>query len=224
MNNQYKIFLMNTFLFDGLSNDERMRLINILPVIKVQYFRGDVIYSPSGFERRIGFVYDGECAVTSPSSQDSQVTFNRLKAGASFGVTTLFSEKNEFPTVVLAKTNCSVLFIEFEQIQQLIEQNKQIALNIMRFMTNRIEFLNERIASFSAGTVERKLVAYILENIKRTDELEFCFNKKQCAEALGCGRASLYRALDILVSEELITLSKNKIIINDRTGLERKQK
>ena len=65
----------------------------------------------------------------------------------------------------------------------------------------------------------KKLIRLSLK--KKHNLLEFEFNKKKSAEALNCGRASLYRAIDALRSSGLITLADKKIIINDPEGLER---
>ena len=94
-------------------------------------------------------------------------------------------------------------------------------MNIIEFLTEKINFLNDKIAAFSGGSVEEKLASHILLLSKKNNSLEFDFNKKKSAEALNCGRASLYRAISALESAGYISLDNKKIIINDPEGLER---
>jgi len=56
---------------------------------------------------------------------------------------------------------------------------------------------------------------------RKYESAVFDFNKKKSAEALNCGRASLYRALASLESEGYISFESKKINIIDLEGLER---
>ena len=88
-------------------------------------------------------------------------------------------------------------------------------------MANRINFLNERISTYSGGSCEEKLASYIIYLSKQTQCLEFEFNKKRGAEAIGCGRASLYRAIAYLTNSGAIISDDKKIIIKNISILER---
>ena len=106
----------------------------------------------------------------------------------------------------------------------MIEKNHIISLNVIGFLTERITFLNDRIAAFSGVSVEEKLVNYILGLRKRYGSDEFEFNKKRSAEAISCGRASLYRAMDSLANAGYVSFDNKKVYILDQQGLERMSK
>ena len=94
-------------------------------------------------------------------------------------------------------------------------------LNIIKFLAKKINFLNDKIAAFSGGKIEEKLAKYLLGLKKKYGSSKFDFNKKKSAEALNCGRASLYRAIDALEKGGFISLDNKKINIIDPEGLER---
>ena len=216
----YSSFLKKTFLF---KNVEEEVIDVILRPIKVEckdYAKGDVIYSPDVFEKMIGFVIHGECLV-SRQSGDSTVPLNTIRENDSFGITAVFSSRDSFPTVITAKSSCSILFLSEHSLRSIVKKNPQLSMNIIEFLTEKINFLNDKIAAFSGGSVEEKLASHILLLSKRNNSLEFDFNKKKSAEALNCGRASLYRAISALESAGYISLDNKKIIINDPEGLER---
>lgn len=224
MKEEHITLLSNTFLFKGMERDACVELLRSLPSELFTFSKGDVIYSPSEFKRRIGFVAEGECLISRLSSSGHNVPLNTAKVGDSFGITSVFSASDEFPTVITAKTFCSIIFIDSEILIQLIKEKWIISLNVINFLTERIEFLNERIAAFSGMSVEEKLISHILSLHKRYGSLEFGFNKKRSAEAISCGRASLYRAMDTLSSEGFVKFDNKKIYILDLKGLERMSK
>ncbi len=223
MEKEYILFLTSTFLFDKIPYEKVSTILDPIRPELVKFKRGNIIFSPSEHEKKLAFIYDGECTVIKPDNSGSTITFNRLKKGGTFGITTIFSNNKMFPTTVRASTNCSVLFIDYGDLMSIIEKNSDVSINIMKFMTTRIEYLNQRVASFSSGSVEKKLAAYLLEQMKKYNSLQFHFNKKQSAEAIGCGRASLYRAAKSFETLELINIEKNEINIIDPIGLERKK-
>ena len=217
---EYTTFFQSTFLFAGIDSKSIDALISSADVEQKSYLKGDVIYSPDDFGRKIGFVYKGECTV-SRHSGGTAIPLNTAGKYESFGILTCFSERDEFPTAVTAKTSCTVLFIYAEKVRAIMEQNHLISFNVIKFLTKKIVFLNDKIAAFSGGSIEEKLAGYLLGLRKKHGALEFDFNKKKSAEALNCGRASLYRAIDSLVEGGYISLDNKKIIINDPEGLER---
>ena len=212
--------LLHSFLFRGIDEEAATRSINAFRISEQIFAKGAVIFAPHKFERKIGFVTSGECLISRPSS-GQPIPINVVKAGESFGITTVFSDSDEFPTLITAKSRCSIFFIDSADLINIMQSNNAVSLNVIKFLTRRIEFLNGRIAAFSATNVEEKLINYVLTLYKRYGTTEFPFNKKQSAEAMSCGRASLYRAMDSLSSRGLVRFDSKKIYITDPNGLER---
>ena len=212
--------LKGTFLFSGFSDVEYN--------LAKQYFlgeartfeRGEVIYSPSVYERKIGFVVSGECEVRRSRQDGSRVTLNTISRGGSFGISAVFSDE-DFPTVIYAKKRSSVVFITRDELLDLMGRFPAVSLNIIRFQNDRIAFLNKKIETFSAGSVEERVACYILGEYKKLGTVELPLNRMKTADALGVGRASLYRALDSLADSGIISLDTKKIVITDLEGLER---
>ncbi len=223
MKNNVNNFLKNVFLFNGLSEDVKCEILAKLSYECKSYMRGEVIYSPTGFSKKIGFVLSGECVAMRAREEHSSVPLNTIGVGASFGIVAAFSKNDEFPTEIVAKKNTEILFISQDEISRLMEAHHEISMSIIEFLTEKIKFLNKKIATFSSDSVVEKLASYLLMKEERLGEV-FPFNCKAGAEAINSGRASLYRALTTLTNEKLIKLENKKIYIIDRIGLERKTK
>lgn len=165
----------------------------------------------------------GEFEVCRIKHDGGRVKLNTLSRGQSFGISTIFSEE-DFPTVIYAIRRAEVVFITRDELLALIDAIPAIALNIIKFQNDRIAFLNKKIETFSAGSVEEKLACHIFSEYKKCGEHELPLNRMKTAEKLGVGRASLYRALDSLVESGIIKLETKKIYIIDPIGLERMTK
>ena len=213
-------FYSKLFIFYGLTNFEIESCISLTAPFFREFSRGEIIYSKESDEKMIGFVFSGKCEVYR-GTEGKVVSLNILDSGCSFGIASLFSEDNSFPTRVRAISKCSVMFMTRGDIFKLIEYNYKISFNIMRFLTDRICFLNNKIATFSSQNVEKKLANYILSEYCRQKKTEIPFNCKKSAEAISAGRASLYRAIDCLVREGVIAFESKRINIIDLEGLER---
>ena len=185
--------------------------------------RGEIIYSPDSYQRKIGFVISGQCEVCRIKHDGGRVALNSLTRGDSFGIAAVFSEE-DFPTVVYAKKRTEIAFITRDELLRLIDAFPSVALNIIKFQNNRIAFLNKKIETFSAGSVEERLACYLLNECARRDSDIFPLNRKKTSEILGVGRASLYRALDTLAESQIISFDSKNNVICDRKGLERIKK
>ena len=113
-------FLSEVFLFDGMNKNQIRNAIGIISPIITEYERKNEIYSPSSYERRLGFIIRGECRVDRIRHDGVLVRLNVLKKGNSFGVVSVFADEEEFPTKITATKNTTVLYISKADIERLI--------------------------------------------------------------------------------------------------------
>ena len=97
-------------------------------------------------------------------------------------------------------------------------------MNLIRFLSGRIDFLNEKVAMLCGASAERKLSCYLYQQYQAQNSLDLLFKPKITAERINVGRASLYRALSSLAEQEIIQISDKKIIIKKLDELERMSK
>ena len=214
-----KEYIKQTFLFEGLNNTETESLIEGLTYNVSEYSRGDIIYSPESFSSEVGFVLSGECEVLQHTCDGGKVILNTLRAKDSFGILAVFRD-GVFPTEVYAKRRCEVLFISKEELLKLIGRSPNVALNIIKFLAERVGFLNSRLETTTLGTVDKKLASYLLSFAKEAGKDSFALNFKRCSETICAGRASVYRSINSLRNRGYIE-AENKIIkILDKEKME----
>lgn len=210
--------LSKTFLFSGLKKDEISNLL-INKKMEISHFtRGDIIYCCDDKEKKIGFVLSGSCEVRKKKSSSGEALLNTLSTSDSFGILSVFSNE-KFPTQIFASKNCDILFFTKQEIDEYVNSSSQIATNLVNFLVDRISFLNEKIAILSSTRVEERLTQYLLLESKRYNSDTFYFNITKTSDAINAGRASVYRAVEVLQSEGQIMLIDKKTIKINQTLL-----
>lgn len=214
-------FLSSTFMFDGLEDEQLLSIAKKSALELCSFEGGEKIFTPEDFQCKIGFVVSGACDVKKVRDGKVGLPLNRLSKGDSFGILTIFSGTEKYPTEISATKKSTVLFIPKSDVVTLIEKYPKIAKNIICFLSERINFLNDKISTFSAENVEQKLAKHLMLEAKKQSSSVLALNHKKTAEIINSGRASLYRAIDALTAKGLIKTENKKIIIADPEGLER---
>ena len=169
------VFLSKVFLFKNLSEESLREILSKTNTQIKKYSRKEEIYSPSSYESNLCFIINGECSVERIKCDGGSLPLNTLRPCQSFGIMTILSPDGEFPTRVIAKKETEILLISKDDTLRLINSYPAVAMNVIRFLSQKISFLNEKVATFSSPTVEEKLSNYILSEYKKSGKREICF-------------------------------------------------
>ena len=186
---------------------------------EIKTFRqGDEIFSPQNTDRRLGLILSGEASVYS-SDTNHPVLLRAMFAGDAFGISNLFNENEGFVSTIIAKKQSSVILFSQRAVKQLLDESAEFRTAYIKFLSERICFLNKKISCFTAGTPERRLAVFLCS---KSDERSFSLtlNANALSDMLNVGRASLYRAFDKLITDGLIKKEAKTIIVLDRKALE----
>ena len=94
--------ISSLFIFNNVTPRRLCELLeNVSPEFEI-FTHGQLIYSPSEFSTKIGFVIKGGCTVERHRSDGTAIPLNSLKAGDAFGVLSAFSTDAVFPTYIKA--------------------------------------------------------------------------------------------------------------------------
>lgn len=201
MHEEINRVLSESFLFIGMDEQKRAQCLRQLRTSTQSFKRGQIIFSPEKFVRQIGFILRGKCEVLRLCPGGDVLALNLLMPGDSFGVLALFREAQTYPTQIVAKTPCCVVFVEGEDVETLIRNNPDAAYNTIRFLACRVCFLGEKVRALGGANVEEKLRALLSARVRQNGQAPIQLNLSQTAKTLRCARASLYRALDALEKE-----------------------
>ena len=173
-----------------------------------------VAYSSSTERLRIGILLSGKARVET----DTQALIKSLRIGELFGIANLFAEDEPFPSVIITTSAAKILFLEGDAVRRLVEEVPSIRRAYFKFQSEKIVYLNRKIATLTAGSAERRLAVFLLDYEHDGIFIPPC-PMNRLAELLGIGRASLYRAIDALCAEGLIEKQGKTIYLRNKDAL-----
>lgn len=186
--------LQSCFLFEGIPQAEAAAFA--AQVQRNHFEAGQVIYSAHHFRRAIGVLLHGSAQVTNAAG----VPLTTLHRGSCFGVAALFHPVELYVSTVTALEPTEIAFFTDGQLEGMFAQCPRVTRNYITFLSTRIQFLNEKIASFTAPSALARVARYLEQNGPHATVSSYT----RLATELNLGRASLYRALDALANQGVL--------------------
>ena len=212
--NQLYSILKQHPVFATLSPDTVRRYFSEQNSEIVSFGAREIAYSSSADRLRIGILLSGKARVET----DTQALVKSLRIGELFGIANLFAEDEPFPTVILTTAEAKILFLDGETVRRLVEEEPTIRRAYLKFQSEKIVYLNRKIATLTAGSAEKRLAVFLLDYEHDGIFIPPC-PMSRLAELLGIGRASLYRAIDALCAEGLIEKQGKTIYLRNKNAL-----
>ena len=200
--------LHRCFLFSELSFGQLEEISRMDGCSGRDFSRGSVIYGGKDFERCLGLFISGSATVSKPSENGKELAISRLGPGMIFGAAAIFNDEQAFTNLITAQENCRVLMMEEAWLHRVMQMYFPVAEAYIRYLSDRILFLNGRIASLAAGTTDQIVTHFLLQNGPK-----ITISMTELASRLNIGRASLYRVMDRMEDEGILERSGKTIVV-----------
>ena len=204
-----------TELFRGLPPSVLTRILAVSDCTAAEYEKNEVVYDKTNFYRSLGIVLEGRLRVTKENADKRPIVMSTLQRGAIFGAAALFNSEPEYATKITAIERSRVLFLPQRLVKRMIEREPDIAENYIRYLSERILFLNRKIYFLTAGTAEQRLAGFLLDSLAVGEFSEMPMTMHRLADALNMSRASLYRAFDELTASGAVSKQGKLVCINN---------
>lgn len=198
--------------FYGISHEYIKSCFSSEKISVKEFSKNELAYSSSSSSPTVAIIAEGSAKVYSDCENENAL-LKTLYAGDIFGIANLYAEDEPFPSRIIASSKTKILFIDGEVFKSFIENDRIALKNYLSFQAKKIVYLNKKISTLTAGNAEKKLLHFMIDHSHDNLFLSPC-SMSELADMLQLGRASLYRAIDYLVENELIEkVSKNTFII-----------
>ena len=203
-------FPADCFLLSGLTKAERENALAILRPETSSFCEGNVVVHAGDAGGRLFFLLAGRVSVYRTGGE-KPVLINRLRAGACFGAASLFTEECAL-TEIVAETDGRFTVVREADLARLFSAFPAASLNYIRFLSEKLVFLNRRVRDFSAATSDEKTACLLLNE---ADENGFATlkNVTSLIRTMNLSRASFYRSLSSFLSRGIISKDGNQIQI-----------
>ncbi|MBE6787335.1 MAG: Crp/Fnr family transcriptional regulator [Ruminococcaceae bacterium] len=207
----------NLFLLKGLELCDIDQIVKLFPPSN-NFKKGETIYSDKVFNNAIGFIIKGKAFAV--SNNQNKIMLQTFEQGMCFGAAALFGGKDTYVSTITAKSDCEILFLNEQTLKQIFEKYPKTALNYITFLSDKVRLLNNKLCVISCSAAEDTLYTYFSSVADSEGFAQIPQNMTRFAKTLGLSRATLYRALDILLQNGSILKENNKfkVIKNEKTN------
>lgn len=184
---------------------------------EVSFAPGEAMVYPAA-PRWMGLILRGSAKVYSADAA-RQVLLRTIGAGDLVGAAQLFSTASPAMSRMIASRETGMLILEEAAVRRLLDASPRFRDNCLAFLADRVAFLNRKIATFTAGSTERRLALYLDAAAGEQDEITVTPPLSALADALDISRASLYRALETLEQDGFLIRSGRQFRLNRRAAM-----
>ena len=207
-------------LFKGLSPDEIELILYNIPNRVKKFQSGSIICQSSEPVNSLMVVISGVVKGEMGDYSGRVIKIEDIEAPGSIAPAFIFGNRNRFPVNVIGVSAGEILSIGKADFLKLLMWNDTVLVNYLDMISNRSQFLSEKIKFLNFKTIKGKLAQFILQKAgKDHDSVSLAMTQNDLADFFGVTRPSVARALGDLEEEGYIKAKSKNITIIDKKGL-----
>jgi CRP/FNR family transcriptional regulator, dissimilatory nitrate respiration regulator len=207
-------------LFKGLTASEIESVFSVIP-FKTRKFQAGSLIAQSG--EAVNFfmvVLTGTVKGEMVDFSGKFIKIEDIPAPGALAPAFVFGNKNRYPVNIISVSDAEILVIEKGEFLKLLMKNDKILINFLDMISNRSQFLSEKIKFLNFKTIKSKLAQYILKlSGDNMSYIKMDKTQNDLADYFGVARPSVARALGDLEEDGLIKAEGKTVRILNRAGL-----
>lgn len=206
-------------LLDALPGEELERLRPDLEPVSLGI--KDVLIEADGPIGHVWFPVDSVCSVVATMTDGQQVEVGTIGNEGMVGLP-VFLGRNSVPLSTFCQVPGEAVKMRSEALRTEVKLGDKLHDLLQRFTEATFIFASQSSACNRLHSVEQRASRWLLHTHDRLDSDEFLLTQEFLAQMLGVRRASVSEVASELQREGLVSYSRGKVTVTDRTGLEGK--
>jgi CRP-like cAMP-binding protein len=216
---EYPILLKSP-LFSGMSLEEINNVVSATPHRLRNYNSGALISLSGDQVNNFMLVLEGVVKGEMVDFTGRVIKIEDIHAPGALASAFIFGNRNRFPVNVIAVSAVKILIIEKPEFLTFLRKNEKILLNFLDIISNRSQFLSEKIKFLNFKTIKGKLAQYILQKAgNEKNEFVLDLTQNDLADFFGVARPSIARVIGELEEKGLLIIKGKSVKILDKKGL-----
>lgn len=212
--------LEKSSLFQDITYEEYQRMLTCFQAAQRSYRTDEVIYDftvPGN--SAVGVVERGDAALIRIDEDGVSTVLEELGVGSVFGRSLAFSGSGRDSLEVIARENCDVMFIDYDQILKRCENacthHSLLVQNMLRLISGKAQALSERVDVLSRRSIREKLLCYFRQLEEKTGSRSFQlpFSLSTLADYIATDRSAMMRELKRLREEGVLRSEGRRITL-----------
>nr|WP_321410354.1 Crp/Fnr family transcriptional regulator [uncultured Carboxylicivirga sp.] len=204
-------------LFKGVNPDDLDNYLNTIHY-QIKKYNKDQIIAQAGEEcNALLIMMKGSVKGEMIDPSGKAVKIEDIEPPKPLAIAFIFGQNNYFPVNIVATTDVEIFKLPKESIIRLMQVSAPFLQNFMNNISNRAQFLSNKIRFLTFQTIRGKLAHYLLQLAGSLDgEIILPKSQEELASLFGVTRPSLGRAIRELHNEGIILAQGKSIKILDR--------
>lgn len=189
---------------------------------------GEYIYFPHQNHNKLYFAKDGFIKLGYIDEQGNEVIKEIIQKGEVFGQLTLEKNNNQDEFAQAYKSDVSLCAFTMEDFLRLLQRKPEMAIAFSFHLGNKLRKVENRLLNVLNKNVKSRLAQFLLQ--LATDNNSISNNNAvidkflthdDLAKLIGSSRQTVTTTLNLFEKQDLITVSKKHISINDISALKK---
>ncbi|HXE71922.1 MAG TPA: Crp/Fnr family transcriptional regulator [Candidatus Nitrosotenuis sp.] len=181
---------------------------------------GAVLWQEGDEGRFAVVLLEGELEVVRQSPEGEELVVRCLEPGEVAGEMACLDGGGHSASL-RARSPCRLRRIEASELRRLLSERPELLRPLWVRQSQRVRHLTSRLADLGFLPVRQRVAARLLEILASAPGPELALTHQELAARVAATRESVSKALGSLAREGVLELSRGKIRVLDREGLER---
>jgi CRP-like cAMP-binding protein len=207
-------------LFNRLRIDEIEKILSEIPYRIRKFKAGSLIVNGGEQVKSLMIVIRGVVKGEMVDYAGRVIKIEDIPAPGALASAFMFGNRNLYPVNVIAVTDSELLIIDKNPFLNLLMRHDLVLVNFLDMISNRSQFLSEKIKFLNFKTIKGKLAQFILQKAgKDKSSIVLEMTQNDLADFFGVARPSVARAIGEMEEEGLIEAKGKKITVLDKISL-----
>jgi CRP/FNR family transcriptional regulator, dissimilatory nitrate respiration regulator len=218
-NMEYSI-LRESPLFRTIGENDINKMLSVIPYQIRKYKAGSIIAQSGEPITSLLIILNGSAKGEMVDFAGRVIKIEDIPAPGALAAAFLFGTNNRFPVNVIATSDSEILRIDKHDFITILKSEERLMINFLNMISNRSQFLSEKIRFLNFKTLKVKLAQYILQKAGNDGTIVILdMTQNEFADFFGVARPSVARALNEMEERGIILAERKKITIINRKEL-----
>ena len=202
-------------LFDGITPEDRVAVLDCIGYHTVTYRKGDVIALESEKVKQIGVILSGSVDMIKEDFWGNKTILLRMRQNEVFGETFACGSDPLSLVTFLVSEDTKIMFLPFCRVMRSCSMacqfHHQLMENMVRIIAKKNRELMYKVEVVSKRTIREKVLAFLSIQAQRQNSgyLELPLGRVELADYLCVDRSALTRELAKMKEDGLLDYDKN---------------
>ena len=180
--------LQHVDLFKGLTSENIEDLLIIDSYYIKEYKKNSVIYFQNEKCITLDIVLKGVVSIEGIDDKGNYVAISDFSTGNLIGGNLVFSHKNFYPMIVLARTDVTILHLKRDLVLKLCQNNYNFLINFLASLSDKTLILADRIKTLSFKSLRKSIIDFLIYESysQKSTKIKLKLTKKKLSRKIWC--------------------------------------